>query len=376
MVASSGQCRPGLHKPTPDFRGSAYVDDPRAYRPVRPAFRTRLLWSLLRGAHEGHRSNELVQTGLLALTNLEHRGATGAEPDSGDGAGILIQVPDRLLRGSVDFELPAEGSYAAGIVFLPATDDAGARAQAQIESIMGEEGLTVHGGATFRSTPIASAKRRVRRCRRSGSCSCRRPGERSASISTGAPTWPASAPSTNWSASSTRTSRRCRRAQSCTRACSRTPQLSEFFLDLTDDRIESALLLVHSRFSTNTFPSWPLAHPYRYVAHNGEINTVQGNQNWMRAREAMAASDDLPGLEQAFPICTPGASDTARFDEVLELLHLGGRPLHHAVLMMIPEAWENNDEMDADRRAFYQFHASVMEPWDGPPPASRSPTVM
>jgi glutamate synthase (NADPH/NADH) large chain len=145
-----------------------------------------------------------------------------------------------------------------------------------------------------------------------------------------------------------------------------TPQLSEFFADLTDPRIESALLLVHSRFSTNTFPSWPLAHPYRYVAHNGEINTVQGNQNWMRAREAMAASPHLPGLEQAFPICTPGASDTARFDEALELLHLGGRPLHHAVLMMIPEAWENNAEMDADRRAFYQFHASVMEPWDGP----------
>jgi glutamate synthase (NADPH/NADH) large chain len=145
-----------------------------------------------------------------------------------------------------------------------------------------------------------------------------------------------------------------------------TPQLGQFFVDLTDPRIESALLLVHSRFSTNTFPSWPLAHPYRFVAHNGEINTVQGNQNWMRAREAMAASEHLPGLDQAFPICTPGASDTARFDEALELLHLAGRPLHHAVLMMIPEAWENNDEMDADRRAFYRFHASVMEPWDGP----------
>jgi glutamate synthase (NADPH/NADH) large chain len=145
-----------------------------------------------------------------------------------------------------------------------------------------------------------------------------------------------------------------------------TPQLGRFFPDLTDERTESALLLVHSRFSTNTFPSWPLAHPYRFVAHNGEINTVQGNQNWMRAREALAASENLPGLERAFPICTPGGSDTARFDEVLELLHLAGRPLHHAVLMMIPEAWENNTEMDADRRAFYQYHASIMEPWDGP----------
>ncbi len=145
-----------------------------------------------------------------------------------------------------------------------------------------------------------------------------------------------------------------------------TPQLSAFFPDLLDERFESALLLVHSRFSTNTFPSWPLAHPYRYVAHNGEINTVQGNRNWMRAREAMLDGSVLPGVQKAFPICTPGASDSARFDEVLELLHLGGRPIHHAVLMMIPEAWENNTEMDPAQRAFYRFHSTVMEPWDGP----------
>ncbi len=123
---------------------------------------------------------------------------------------------------------------------------------------------------------------------------------------------------------------------------------------------------MHSRFSTNTFPSWPLAHPYRFVAHNGEINTVQGNENWMRAREAMLASDLLPGLEDCYPICTPGASDTARFDEVLELLHLGGYPIHHAMLMMIPEAWENHATMSQEQRDFYRFHASMMEPWDGP----------
>ncbi len=145
-----------------------------------------------------------------------------------------------------------------------------------------------------------------------------------------------------------------------------TPQLGQFFPDLVDPRVESALLLVHSRFSTNTFPSWPLAHPYRFIAHNGEINTVQGNQNWMRAREAMASSPHLPNLAKAFPICTPGASDTARFDEVLELLHLAGRPIQHAILMMIPEAWENNAEMDDDKRAFYRYHSSMMEPWDGP----------
>ena len=143
-------------------------------------------------------------------------------------------------------------------------------------------------------------------------------------------------------------------------------QLAEFFPDLADERVTSGLALVHSRFSTNTFPSWPLAHPYRYVAHNGEINTLAGNRNWMRAREALCATELIPGLKRAFPIVTPGASDSASFDEVLELLHLGGRPLHHAVLMMIPEAWENHRTMDPARRAFYRFHASLMEPWDGP----------
>ena len=144
-------------------------------------------------------------------------------------------------------------------------------------------------------------------------------------------------------------------------------QLRAFFPDLTDERLESRIALVHSRFSTNTFPSWPLAHPYRFIAHNGEINTLAGNRNWMRAREALLASDLIEGdLERIFPIVTPGASDSATFDEVLELLHLAGRSLPHAVLMMIPEAWENHTEMDPARRAFYSFHASLMEPWDGP----------
>src|SRR6195952_5352818 len=146
-----------------------------------------------------------------------------------------------------------------------------------------------------------------------------------------------------------------------------TEQLDDFFPDLRDERIASALCVVHSRFSTNTFPSWPLSHPFRFIAHNGEINTVMGNRNWMRAREAMLASDAIPGdLERLYPICTPGASDSASFDEVLELLHMGGRSLPHSVLMMTPEAWENHAEMDAARKAFYQFHAAMMEPWDGP----------
>jgi glutamate synthase (NADPH) large chain len=316
---------------------------------------------------KGERSNELVRTGLLALTNLEHRGATGAEPDTGDGAGILVQVPDRLLRETVDFELPAPGAYAAGLVFLPYADDLREKVMASVEAVMAEEGLTVLG---WRQVPVNPDC--LGRTARAAMPSFRQLFVSSPDGETGIDldrrTYVARkriehehkvGPEEMYFASlSARTM--------IYKGMLTTPQLGQFFGDLTDPRIESALLLVHSRFSTNTFPSWPLAHPYRYVAHNGEINTVQGNQNWMRAREAMAASPHLPGLERAFPICTPGASDTARFDEALELLHLGGRPLHHAVLMMIPEAWENNAEMDPDRRAFYQFHASVMEPWDGP----------
>ncbi|MGH3630065.1 MAG: glutamate synthase central domain-containing protein, partial [Sciscionella sp.] len=145
------------------------------------------------------------------------------------------------------------------------------------------------------------------------------------------------------------------------------PQLDTFFPELADPRVRSAIGLVHSRFSTNTFPSWPLAHPYRYIAHNGEINTLRGNRNWMDARESMLASGLIPGdLARLYPTITRGASDSASFDEVLELLHLGGRSLPHAVLMMIPEAWENHAEMDPARRAFYEFHSTLMEPWDGP----------
>src|SRR5918995_7119803 len=143
--------------------------------------------------------------------------------------------------------------------------------------------------------------------------------------------------------------------------------LEPFFPDLSDRRFASALAVVHSRFSTNTFPSWPLAHPYRFIAHNGEINTVMGNRNWMRARESQLVTDLIPGdLTRLFPVCTPGASDSASFDEVLELLHLGGRSMPHSVLMMIPEAWENHAEMAPARRAFYEFHSTVMEPWEGP----------
>ncbi|MFT6292096.1 MAG: glutamate synthase (NADPH/NADH) large chain [Ilumatobacter sp.] len=315
---------------------------------------------------KGVRSNELVVTGLTALTNLEHRGATGAEPDTGDGAGILLQVSDDLYRAVVDFDLPATGEYATGIAFLPADDASREQAEASINAAMFDGGLTVLGWRDLPVNPECLGK-----TARAAMPTFRQLFVSDANGATGLELDRIAFVArkrmrreligeldTYFASLSSRTI--------VYKGMLTTPQLSEFFLDLTDSRIESALLLVHSRFSTNTFPSWPLAHPYRFVAHNGEINTVQGNQNWMRAREAMLGSDLLPGLEQAFPICTPGASDTARFDEVLELLHLGGYPLHHAVMMMIPSAWENDTTMSTELRDFFRFHASMMEPWDGP----------
>ena len=314
----------------------------------------------------GTQSRELVSLGLGALCNMEHRGATGAEAATGDGAGVLFQIPDKFFRGVVDFALPKLGAYAAGLAFLPAGAADANKAIDTVERISREEGLRPLG---WRQVPVepkclgASAlavmpsfyqyfiddpdgatgidlDRKLFIVRK-----------RIEHELTGAMR-------TYFASLSARTF--------IYKGMLTTPELQEFFPDLSDERIESALVLVHSRFSTNTFPSWPLAHPYRYIAHNGEINTVQGNRNWMATREALLESELIPGLDRAFPICTPSMSDSASFDEVLELLHLAGRSLPHALLMMIPEAWEHNDRMDPSKRAFYKFHSSLMEPWDGP----------
>ncbi|MFC4059952.1 glutamate synthase large subunit [Planomonospora corallina] len=311
----------------------------------------------------GRRSHDIVAKALTALCNLDHRGAQGSEPDTGDGAGILTQVPDGFLRAVAGFELPPAGSYAAGAAFLPADPETRAAAVRRIEEIAAEEGLTVLG---WRDVPVD-------------------PGLPGPSARAVMPFFRQLFVSSPGGESGLELDRLafCLRKRAEHEAdvyfaslSSRTivykgmltpGQVELFFPDLTDERYETAISLVHSRFSTNTFPSWPLAHPYRYVAHNGEINTVKGNRNWMRAREAMLESAHLPGdLSRLFPICDPDGSDTASFDEALELLHLAGRSLPHAVLMMIPEAWENHTEMDPARRAFYEFHASLMEAWDGP----------
>ncbi|MBK6887096.1 MAG: glutamate synthase large subunit [Tetrasphaera sp.] len=312
----------------------------------------------------GTPGHDIVRHALIALTNLDHRGATGADPLVGDGAGLLSQVPDAFLRAVVPFTLPARGAYAVGMVFLPVAADARAEAVARIEDLAAEEGLTVLGwrdvphlpdlvGATARACMphfaqlfVTAADGAVRGIHLDRRAYClRKRAERDLEV--------------YFASLSARTL--------VYKGMLTTGQLEPFFPDLSDERFVTELALVHSRFSTNTFPSWPLSHPYRLIAHNGEINTVKGNRNWMAARESQLASDLLPGdLSRLFPICPPGQSDSASFDEVLELLHLGGRSLQHAVLMMIPEAWENHEEMDPDRRAFYEFHSMFMEPWDGP----------
>jgi glutamate synthase (NADPH/NADH) large chain len=323
---------------------------------------------------DGTRSHELVQTAIGSLCNLDHRGAKGSEPNTGDGAGILVQVPDRFLRHVVPFELPAAGRYAVGIGFLPTNgaDDA----VAAFEALAAEEGLEVLGWREVPTDPDgadvgASARAVMPVMRQVFLAGTDADGRELEGVALDRRAYilrkrvehqlldEYGESLVYFPSLSARTL--------VYKGMLTTPQLPAFYPDLGDERFESAICLVHSRFSTNTFPSWPLAHPYRFVAHNGEINTVQGNQNWMRAREALLASPGLgPDLERIFPICTPGASDTARLDEALELLHLGGYDLPHAVLMMIPEAWENHAEMTPDRRDFYRYHSCLMEPWDGP----------
>ncbi len=309
----------------------------------------------------GTASHDMVVKALTALHNLDHRGATGAEENVGDGAGILTQIPHRMFAEVCDFELPGPGSYAVGMAFLPTegTDEAAAA----IETIAAEQELEVLG---WREVPIddsgigsfASNAQPVFRqlflAAENGAGGidldrltfvARKRIEHEVDVYF---------PSLS-----------CRTL--VYKGMLTTQQLREFFDDLSDERYETGLALVHSRFSTNTFPSWPLAHPYRMVAHNGEINTVMGNRNWMRSREGRFKSKVFgEQLEQAFPIMTPDASDTASFDEALELLHLAGRSLPHAVLMMVPEAWENQPAMPDWKRDFYRYHAALIEPWDGP----------
>ena len=333
---------------------------------------------------KGRRSNKIVADGITALINLEHRGAAGADPAVGDGAGILFQVPEGFLRAVVDFDLPVvtganspDGcAFAVGTAFLPQDDVERQRAKTLIAEIVVEEGLELIGWRTVPTDPVGAGVGQMaldvmpvfEQLFLAGPKDAA--GHRPFGIALDRLVYPVRKRVENETAAadvdvyfpslSSRTM--------VYKGMLTTQQLPDFFNDIRDRRVESAIAIVHSRFSTNTFPAWPLAHPFRFIAHNGEINTVRGNRNRMRAREALLESDLIPGdLRRVFPICPPAASDSGSFDEVLELLHLGGRSLPHAVLMMIPEAWENGrDTMDPAIRGFAEFHASLMEPWDGP----------
>jgi glutamate synthase (NADPH/NADH) large chain/glutamate synthase (ferredoxin) len=326
-------------------------------------------------------THEVVAQAIAALENLEHRGASGADPTTGDGAGILMQMPDELLRATVAFELPPVGRYGVLMCFLPTADAPRARLEELLERVAREEGQRVLG---WREVPVdvehvgrtAGACRPVVRQLFVGAAEAGSPaGEgfdqdaferklyvirRRCELADHAESGQAGDPDGLYVASSS----------------SRTInykgmlisyQLAGFYTDLRDERCKSAMALVHSRFSTNTFPSWELAHPYRVTCHNGEINTVRGNINWMRARESELQSElfgeDLPKI---LPVAKPGDSDSATFDKVLELLMLAGRSLPQAVMMMIPEAYRHREDLPEELKAFYAFHACLMEPWDGP----------
>ncbi|HEX2016910.1 MAG TPA: glutamate synthase large subunit [Solirubrobacteraceae bacterium] len=312
-------------------------------------------------------TREVVERGLVALENLEHRGAAGADPRTGDGAGLLLQMPDAFLREQVEFALPPLGRYGVAACFLPRDEARRAKLEALLELNVRVEGQRVLG---WRDVPIGPEHigETANKCR---------PVIRQLFVAAG----PEHEHDQDAFERKLYVIRRiCELAAGpdlyvCSFS-SRTlvykgmliaHQIRGFYPDLDDERTASALALVHSRFSTNTFPSWELAHPYRVIAHNGEINTLMGNVNWMRARESELASELFRGdLAKVLPVVRPGGSDSATFDNVLELLMLAGRSLPHAVMMMIPEAYEGREDLSEDLRGFYAFHSCFMEPWDGP----------
>lgn len=305
----------------------------------------------------------VVDQAIEVLVNLNHRGAVGAEENTGDGAGILMSMPDEFMRATIDAKLPDAGHYAAGIAFLDRDIAAAGQQEQAIAAIAGEEGLDVLAWRTVPTNPdglglqalatmpafvtlVLAAhdgqlagldlERKVFRVRKRAEHEV---GVYFASLSSRTITY---------------------------KGMLTTMQLTSFFPDLNDERMKARVAIVHSRFSTNTFPSWPLAQPFRLIAHNGEINTIQGNRNWLSAREGRLSSELIGEFKPLLPINTPGYSDSGTFDECLELLHLAGRSLPHAISMMLPPAWENDNTLDPDVRAFYEYNNTLIEPWDGP----------
>ena len=328
---------------------------------------------------QGAKTHSIIQESLQVLVNLGHRGASGSDPDTGDGAGILVQMPDAFFRqatADAGFVLPPEGEYGVGMVFLPQETSALAAVTAHIERVIASEGLTLLG---WRSVPLDHS--RIGRDARSV---C--PTIRQFFVGKGTADTPDRAalerklyvvrkvientlPTTGISDDDADFCYVCSLSANTVvyKGLLVSHQLPQFYLDLNDESMVSAFALVHSRFSTNTLGHWKLAHPYRYLAHNGEINTLRGNINWMHARERQFRSP-LYGADvrKLAPVCDPAASDTASFDNCLELLVMSGRELAHSMLMMIPEAWDQHETMPQEKKDFYEFHSCMMEPWDGP----------
>ena len=323
----------------------------------------------------GHKSHEIITKGIQVLLNLTHRGACGCDPETGDGAGILLQIPHQFFVrecGRLGFELPAPGAYGVGMTFLPVEKHERLQCEGILERIVREEGLTVLG---WRDTPVfASAIGREARASQPYIqqifVGCGHIGDEAA--------FERKLYVVRKRAESEMAGSGIKDAEmfhipslSCRTIVYKglllAPQITNFYKELSDPDVTSALCLVHQRFSTNTFPSWQRAHPYRYIAHNGEINTLKGNVNWMHARQSLLQSllfgDDIKKL---YPIIAPDGSDSANFDNAVELLLQAGRSLPHAMAMLVPEAWAGNPHMKAEKRAFYEYHACLMEPWDGP----------
>ncbi len=326
---------------------------------------------------KGQKSHSIVEQGLLILKNLDHRGAVGADPLQGDGAGILIQIPDQLYRAEMakqGIELPPAGEYGVGMIFLPKEAASRQACEEEIARAIRAEGQVLLG---WRDVPVNAE------CPMSPVVKAKEPVIRQVFVGRGTDVLVTDALERKLYIIRKRCSHAIRalKLKHCGEFyvpsfSARTvnykglllaDQVGHYYLDLADPRCVSALALVHQRFSTNTFPTWDLAHPFRMIAHNGEINTVRGNVNWMRARENAVSSPVLGAdLGKIWPLIYPGQSDSASFDNALELLVMGGYSLAQAVMMMIPEAWEKHNTMDHKRRAFYEYHAAMMEPWDGP----------
>ena len=325
---------------------------------------------------QGRKSHSIVENGILALEHLMHRGATGSDPKTGDGAGLLIQVPHKFLTkecAKIGLRLPAPDEYGAGLIFLPTDEKERKFCEENFKYVVEETGLEFLG---WRDVPVDNSM--IGKTARDTEPAIKhvfvgKPAPIKEELAFERKLYVARKRIENLISDS---SLKQKKYFYITGLSSRTlsykgllmsTQLKDYFLDLKDRDLESAFTLIHARYSTNTFPTWDLSQPFRFLAHNGEINTLRGNINWMKARQGLLKSDVFgKDLKKLFPIIVPGGSDSAMLDNALELLVLGGRCLPHAMMMLIPEAWQDNNQIDEKRKYFYEYHACLMEPWDGP----------